>query len=173
VRELGQSHVVVTGGEPLLFEAVVPFLAGLREFGHVITVETAGTVFREIEVDLLSVSPKLANSKPDLARAGKAWVKRHEETRLDRGPLKELLARYPYQLKFVVRPENLGEIEEIEEILSFVGGVEPERVFLMAEGVTRDDLLRRQKLLVPISLEKGWRIAPRFHIDLFGDTRGT
>lgn len=65
VRELGVRHVVVTGGEPLLFEPVQDLALSLAELGHVLTFETAGTVFRDVVCDLMSISPKLSNSTPE------------------------------------------------------------------------------------------------------------
>ncbi len=161
-------HVVLTGGEPMLFDAIDPLIQALKAAGHVITVETAGTVFRDVPVDLMSISPKLANSTPP---ADSGWAERHERARLDLEPLKHLVEHYDYQLKFVLqRPE---EVEEIEAILAQLPVNDPDRVFLMAEGVDSATLLERQKTLVSVCLEKGWRLAPRLHIDLFGDTKGT
>jgi 7-carboxy-7-deazaguanine synthase len=54
----GPRHVVVTGGEPLLFAAVAGLSRALRAAGRHVTVETAGTVWLdELSCDLLSLSP--------------------------------------------------------------------------------------------------------------------
>src|ERR1700704_5838800 len=37
------AHVVITGGEPMLFPSVVELAARLKAAGHHITIETAGT----------------------------------------------------------------------------------------------------------------------------------
>lgn len=58
------AHIVLTGGEPMLFDPVEELASALRERGHTITIETAGTVFRELPCDLMSISPKLSNSTP-------------------------------------------------------------------------------------------------------------
>lgn len=42
VNGLGLRHVVVTGGEPCA-QPLLPLLAGLRTYGHVVQVETSGT----------------------------------------------------------------------------------------------------------------------------------
>src|SRR3954467_9889129 len=55
-------HVVVTGGEPMIAPDIIPLTARLRERGMHITIETAGTVFMPVSCDLMSISPKLANS---------------------------------------------------------------------------------------------------------------
>src|SRR5579862_9656324 len=129
VAALGCRHVVLTGGEPMLFDAIEPLVQTLKSQGRIVTVETAGTVFREVPADLMSISPKLANSTP-LEASG--WRERHERTRADLAPLRRLVERYDFQLKFVVQPENPGELAEIDAILAGLPPVDPDRVFLMA-----------------------------------------
>jgi len=170
VEAAGVRDVVVTGGEPMLFDAVEPLLRGLAANGHYVTVETAGTVYRDVPIDLLSVSPKLANSTPD----DPAWRDRHEATRLDVNPLRQLLAQYRHQMKFVLNPdEDLeGQDREIVSLLERVGG-SPSRVMIMAEGTDSETLHRRGRALVDWCIHRGYRLTPRFHVDLFGNTRGT
>lgn len=169
VLERGVEHVVLTGGEPMLFDPIVDLSERLRELGHTITVETAGTVYRETACDLMSISPKLANSTPD-----GDWRERHERTRLDLAPLAQLLSSYECQLKFVVNPDkDLSDLQEIDAILAKLPRIGPERILLMAEGTDSAILHARERLLVPIVLQRGWRLSPRLHIDLFGNTRGT
>jgi 7-carboxy-7-deazaguanine synthase len=55
-------HVVVTGGEPMIAPDIVALTGRLRALGRHITIETAGTVFAPVACDLMSISPKLANS---------------------------------------------------------------------------------------------------------------
>ena len=164
------EHVVLTGGEPMLFDAIVPLAERLKEHGFTITVETAGTVYRDLPCDLMSVSPKLANSTPP-ARSG--WRERHEQTRTNIDVLTKLMENYCHQLKFVVVPDQGGDIEEIEALLARLPEIEPERVLLMPEGTDAETLDRRTKLLIPVAEERGWGISPRLHIELFGNTRGT
>src|SRR5450631_3348586 len=42
------THVVVTGGEPMLFPDVVPLTQRMKERGQHITIETAGTVYQPV-----------------------------------------------------------------------------------------------------------------------------
>jgi 7-carboxy-7-deazaguanine synthase len=167
------NHVVVTGGEPMLFDAVERLCRELKRAGHTITIETAGTVFRDLPCDLMSISPKLSNSTPG-PEAGVGWTERHEQTRSNPEALACLIRTYPYQLKFVVNPEDgLNDFEEIDALLGALPAVPPSRVVLMAEGIDPETQLRRQRMLVPICLARGWRLTPRMHIDLFGNTKGT
>lgn len=168
VLEYKIDHVVLTGGEPMLFDPIEKFAKALKEAGKTITVETAGTIFRDLPCDLMSISPKLAGSTPD----DPAWHDRHEKLRIQLDVLQRLIDSYPYQLKFVVNPEVEG-LEEIEALLSKLNGVESQRVLLMPEGTDSETLLRRSRLLVGPCMARNWRLTQRLHIDLFGNTKGT
>lgn len=161
----GLSHAVVTGGEPLVQRAIGTLCRTLRGAGLHLTVETAGTVAPEFECDLLSVSPKTSNSDP-----GGRWRHRHVALRSDHDALVELLARHrDHQLKFVVRDESdMGEIELLVREL----GVVRERVLLMPEGRTPDEVARRAPLVAALCLRGGYRYSPRLQMDLFGGGRG-
>ncbi len=162
------DHVVLTGGEPMLFDAVVPLASECRQRGKTITIETAGTIFREVECDLMSISPKLLNSVP---HEHGEWAGRHDSLRLNILVLSQLIGTYPYQLKFVV--SALSDIAEIEELVAEIGGVEPSRILLMPEGRDSVALWEKARLLVPEVMARNWRLSPRLQIDLFGDTKGT
>lgn len=164
------SHVVLTGGEPLLFDSVVLLANELRNQGRTITIETAGTVFRDLPCDLMSISPKLANSTPP---EESGWKSRHEQTRLDRRPLVDLLKNYDCQLKFVVNPEAGEDLKEIDDLLATLPKIDSNRILLMAEGTDSETLNRRMRMLAPVCMERNWRLSPRMHVDLFGNTRGT
>ncbi|MDR3690378.1 MAG: 7-carboxy-7-deazaguanine synthase QueE [Fimbriimonas sp.] len=170
VESYNISHVVLTGGEPMFFDPLVPLAVALKERGHVVTIETAGTVHRSLPCDLMSISPKLSNSTPT---QDTDWMDRHEATRTNLDVLQRLVDSYTYQLKFVVNPELGNDLAEIEGLLSSLHGVDASRVLLMAEGTDSETLHRRSKMLVPFAIEHGWRITPRLHIDLFGNTKGT
>src|SRR5580700_4999185 len=107
-------HAVVTGGEPMIAPEIVPLTERLRSRGLHITVETAGTVFAPVACDLMSISPKLANSTPE-----GIFHDRHEQLRLQPDVLRRLTREYDYQLKFVVaQPSDLDEIQHMLDQLS-------------------------------------------------------
>ncbi len=163
-------HVVLTGGEPMIFDPIEELAMSLKESGHTITIETAGTFYRDLPCDLMSISPKLANSTPP---PESGFVPRHETIRLDRTPLYYLLEKFICQLKFVVNPDVPGDVEEIEELLASLPPIDPNRILLMAEGTDSATLNQRMKALVPVCMARNWRLTPRLHVDLFGNTRGT
>jgi 7-carboxy-7-deazaguanine synthase len=170
VDRLNTNHVVLTGGEPLLFDPIVSLAQELKERNKTITVETAGTVFRDLPCDLMSISPKLANSAPD---ASTGWRERHEATRTNLDALSRLISTYPYQLKFVVNPEADDDVPEILSLLEDLKVTPDNRVMLMAEGRDSQTLHRRERMLIPTCMKHGLSLTPRLQIDLFGDTRGT
>jgi len=158
-------HVVVTGGEPMIAPDIIPLTARLRERGLHITIETAGTVFTPVSCDLMSISPKLANSTPDDPR----WGRQHERLRIQPQVLAELMARYEYQLKFVIeRPGDLDEVRSLVESL----GADREHVILMPEGTDAERLRERGVWLTEICKSEGFRFSPRLHVDLWGNRRG-
>ena len=168
VRERSRGYTVVTGGEPMILPEIVELCRELREAGQHITVETAGTVYRELECDLMSVSPKLANSVP-WEREGGRWAERHNRLRIQYDVLENLVRHYNYQLKFVVaRPEDVGEVKEIVGRL----GAERERVLLMPEGTDAETIAERGRWIVEICKREGFRYSPRLQVDLWGAARG-
>ncbi|MEZ5351001.1 MAG: 7-carboxy-7-deazaguanine synthase QueE [Bryobacteraceae bacterium] len=167
VREHSTGHTVITGGEPMLAPEIGELTQRLRQSGQHITIETAGTVWAEVECDLMSVSPKLANSTP---RDAGAWTERHEATRIQTDVLRRLTERHPYQIKFVVRDER--DLLEIEQILAAVPH-ERSRVLLMPEGTQERVLQARSQELGEICKKRGFRLSPRWHVYLYGNRRGT
>ena len=162
------AHAVVTGGEPMIAEDIVPLTHALKNSGLHVTIETAGTVYQPVACDLMSISPKLANSTPH-DREGGRWAAQHDRLRYQPEVLKKLIADYAYQLKFVVAaPEDL---EEIGNILKETGA-DRSRVVLMPEGTDSETLRDRSRWLAEICKRERFRLGPRLHIDLYGNERG-
>jgi len=133
-----------------------------------ITIETAGTVYQPVLCDLMSISPKLANSTPR-EREGGRWAAQHDRLRYQPEILKRLMDEFPHQLKFVVA--DPADLEEIRDIARETGAGR-ERVVLMPEGTTSDKLRARAPWIAEIAKHEGFRFGPRLHIDIWGDKRG-
>ncbi len=161
VEQHGASHVVVTGGEPMIAPGIAELTRRLA--GH-LTIETAGTVDAEVRCDLMSISPKLANSTPD----GR-WAAQHERLRHQPEVLKSLMRRFPYQLKFVIAKAE--DIAEVRAILNETGA-DRDCVVLMPEGIEPQVLADRARWLIEICKQERFRFSPRLHIDLWGNRRG-
>jgi 7-carboxy-7-deazaguanine synthase len=163
-------YVVITGGEPLLAPETAELADQLKRRGAHITIETAATIYKPLSADLISMSPKLANSTP-WRRAGGKFAARHERRRLNLPVVQKFLDGYDYQLKFVVeRREDFGEIRQILDQLRHV---DPARVLIMAQGVTTRVLNQKAKWIVALCKAYGFSYTPRLHIQLFGNRRGT
>jgi 7-carboxy-7-deazaguanine synthase len=164
--EAGVGHVVVTGGEPLMQREIGVLTRGLAAVGLHITIETAGTVDPEFHCDLLSVSPKTANSDPPGDRR-----ERHRRLRRDLEPLRCLLGRFPeHQIKFVI--EGADDLPEVLSLLEDVCVVDASRVQLMAQGRSAQEVAERAPGVAALCLEHGFRYTPRLQLDLFGGGRG-
>jgi 7-carboxy-7-deazaguanine synthase len=162
------SHVVITGGEPMISPEIVTLTERLRHAGLHITMETAGTIFAPVACDLMSISPKLRNSTP-LERDGGRWAAHHDRLRWQPEVLRQLIASYEYQLKFVIAaPGDMDEVELLRREL----GAPASRVVLMPEGTRREIVQERGVWLAEICKQSGYRYSPRLHIDLWGDRRG-
>lgn len=169
-RKHPARHVVVTGGEPLLAPEIEELTKALKRNGAHITIETAATIFKPVACDLISLSPKLANSTPWKREQGR-FAKMHEERRLNFGVMQEFLDGYDYQIKFVV--DRRQDFMEIRDLLDELNRVDRERVLVMAQGKTSAELRRKAKWIVAQCKKHGYRFTPRLHIDLFGNRRGT
>ena len=170
VAKYPASHIVVTGGEPFLAVEIEELSARMKALGAHITIETAATLFKPVTCDLLSMSPKLANSTPWRRARGK-FGKMHEKTRLNFKVMQQFIDRYDYQLKFVVNQRK--DFDEIEDVLGRLKNVDRSRVLIMGQGRTRKELCDKAKWIIESCKAYGFGYTPRLHIELFGNRRGT
>lgn len=171
------SHVVLTGGEPLLQPELPELITQLKGHGKHITIETAGTLWQDlpagIHIDLASVSPKLSNSTPH-QRDGGRFAIMHDKQRINLEVL-HCFASSPAildsQWKFVVStPDDLAEIHALIRQLP---PIPPHNILLMPEGITPEALAQKSRWLADLCKQHNHRFAPRLHIALYGNTPGT
>jgi len=179
-------HVVLTGGEPMMFADTAELITHLKSLGKHITVETAGTLWLDNlpqgAIDLASISPKLANSTPT-EREGGRFAAAHERHRLNWDVLQKFATRGhgiigQCQWKFVIStPPDLQEMQELltrlNAQLSPACRITPEDVLLMPEGTEAAAVSERSRWLAEICKSHGYRLSPRLHIYLWGNTPGT
>ena len=170
------DHVVITGGEPLIHEDIVPLINRLSDKNYHITVETNGTIHRNAEIDLASISPKLASSTPTPEKDPKGdgeWEEKHEKNRIDIDAMTDLISTSDeYQLKFVVTgKEDMTEINTLVEDIAVACDthISHTDVLLMPEGMTQDDLTETRSTVADIALEHGYQYTPRLHVNLWND----
>ncbi|MDQ5977650.1 MAG: 7-carboxy-7-deazaguanine synthase [Verrucomicrobiota bacterium] len=173
VKKHPTKHVVLTGGEPMVAPGIHELAFQLQERNYHITIETAATVPpKGIACDLASLSPKLAHSAPD-TRLDDTWRRKHAELRWQPTVVASWIGTTTdYQLKFVVSSE--ADVTELEAMLIETECViPPSKVLLMPEGVTVETLRAKAGWLGELCKARGYRYAPRLHIELYGNRRGT
>ena len=173
-------HVVITGGEPLLYKGkgLEELTKALVDKAYFITVETNGSIKPSKEllenIALWSVSPKLKNSEPDCNTKGITEViaAYHKEHRINIDALSTITQEsFQYQLKFV-SDGNSSDIEEIESILNQLVDTKPSHIFLMPEGHSEEILSHNRKKVAEICIQKLWNYCERVQIIIWGDKRG-
>ena len=154
-------HVVLTGGEPMLFADRLPLLIDeLHKVGFVfIEVETNGLFTPTDElIDRVSwwnCSPKLSNNGLSV------------DYNLSKETIRKLVETDQADFKFVVSNET-----DIDEIIdTYLPIVPADMIMLMPEGVTES----RQRQNMPFVFEQcrkhGFRFSPRLHILAYGNER--
>ena len=161
------QHVVLTGGEPMLPADIEPLSKACGALGRVVTVETAGTVYRDMHCDLMCISPKMSNSTPD----DPTWSKRHDETRTNFDVTRQLLANYDCHFKFVI--DKPTDIAEVTEYVSVLDELAADHVWLMPQAITREQLAGKVDWVEKLAEEHGFQFSSRLHIEQFGNVRGT
>lgn len=170
-------HLVITGGEPLLWQKqlgnVIPLID--KTIFPKITFETNGTQvlsdeFTQIlndQVDcefLFSCSPKLSCSGESKLDAFNSAALRSYNKIINSFTI----------LKFVVGQEQ--EIAEVQQFIKgyFIDGVDVTDVFLMPEGCKNDDhYIMNCKRVAELCNLYGYRYSPRLQVELFNNGAGT
>lgn len=171
VRDIEQwrcKFVVITGGEPMINSDLPQLVQQLKAAGKHITIETAGIAFiPDMPCDLMSVSPKLSNSAPDDPEVAAV----HEDSRLDIAVLRKLIDEYNYQLKFVVDCQD--DLAEIDQTLKEIGNADSQKVMLMPQAATRDELLAKSSMVAELCKRTGFAFCQRLQVLLWNNERGT
>lgn len=169
-RQSGVRDVVLTGGEPLLWRQSDELVGALTAEDFHVTIETAGTIERNVAPNLLSLSPKLADSGPSKIEFPD-WAIRHEKRRMPIDTMRRLIDQAKQiQVKFVISdPSQFEEIEQCVEEL----GVAAVSVWIMPQGTTNAQLNAAAKWVEPESSKRGFRFADRMQIRWYGNRPGT
>ncbi len=149
--------LVITGGEPLLQQAELSALLALLPEDFFVEVETNGTLLPTpaltARVNQWNVSPKLAHSGNDAARA------------LQPGVLAHFAAMPHAWFKFVV--QHPADWEGIAAL-----GLPRERVILMPCATTRAALEAARPAIAELCIRQGVRLGDRLHLVLWDDRKG-
>lgn len=155
-----EPTLVISGGEPMLQQDALAKTVMELPPSVRIEVETAGTIapkgdFAEL-VDAYNCSPKLEHS-------GNSKAKRYVPAALD-----ALMESGKVQgWKFVVQQPS--DFDEIQQLID-THGLFP--IYVMPEGVTKEELEEHASNVIEEVIQRGWKITPRLHIQLWGNERG-
>lgn len=162
------NHIVISGGEPLLQQRMLYALVDeLYRWGFFIEMETAGTILPSA-VDFahhFNVSPKLSNS-------GNPLELRYKPEVLD-GFVKMQTDFWDAAQPHVAFKFVAADARDLTEIDELVTTHKMRNVFVMPEGITPEALKAHTQAVLAHCIQRGYRLTPRLHIDLFGNTRGT
>lgn len=154
LKEWTPKHVVITGGEPLLqMEELYDFWIKLKKkFSCYVEVETNGTLMpsQKIEetIDYWSVSPKKEKVVPEVLK----MFKIHDNS----------------IFKFVI-----DTTEDVDWVNGLVKELElpTNRVWLMPQGITTDEVIDKSPYVIDICKVEGYRYSPRLQVMIWGDRR--
>lgn len=162
IDQQGPRRLIVTGGEPLLqANALVRLLTELSVAKYTVEIETNATIPPSSPllplVDRWNASPKLQNSEVLLSKREVSEA------------IMEFASLENATFKFVVRDER-----DVEETQRFTVryGIPANRVIVMPEGTDGTRMLHSTRDLEPFVRRYGFRLVPRLHIMLWGDTPG-
>jgi len=158
------KNIVITGGEPSLQNELGALCAELKKLSYTIDIETNGTKFIPESIDHIVCSPKLSDSTPN----GTPQAAPHERERQELAA--QISGKNPKLfLKFVV-----SERTKVDELLSIVEstGTSRDRVYLMPEGLTPEDLIKMSPMVSDLAMRLGFNFSTRLHIILWGNKRG-
>jgi organic radical activating enzyme len=160
VRAIPAGLVVISGGEPLLQQDRLAWLAGrCRSAGRGVEIETNGAVRPG---DAIAAAAGQFNVGLKLANSGMP-----EHRRIRPEAIRAFGSTGKAVWKFVVTgPGDLAEIAGLQRRF----GLDP--VWVMPEGTTGGQVLRRMRELAGPVLDRGWNLTPRLHALLWGDARG-
>ena len=168
IKEVRQSleqfrvrHLVITGGEPLMQQDDLAELLTFLKPKFYVEVETNGTILPNntlsVLVDQWNVSPKTKNSGNPLEMC-------------------EVNECYTFfskkkncYFKYVVESEE--DLIEINQLISKYN-LEKERVLLMTQAMTKEEILAKEKNVFTLSKKNSLGFSPRLHVMKWGSQRG-
>lgn len=156
ISQYTAKHIVITGGEPMLYEDIKYLIGMLKNKGYHITVETNGTIYRKTLCDLVSISPKLKHSGNDSMNLKTIYP----------DVINQYINNNGYQLKFVVRDFE-EDFNEVKEILKELPQVNYDKVLIMALSSSKADLERVQKQVIRLCIQNNLRYTTRLQLHVW------
>lgn len=156
------KRLVITGGEPLLQQRALALLLAALPSNLVVEVETNGTLVPNVDllarVNQWNVSPKLAHGGDS------------ETRRLVPRALATLQATQRAWLKLVITDRE-SDLREVEQLLAR-NDWPKDRVYLMPQCRTAQELAAATPALVETCIRDGYHFTGRLHLTVWSGKRG-
>lgn len=160
------QHLIITGGSPLLQqEALAAFLNEFyMRYSFMPYVEIENECTKSLDGALVHWIQQWNNS-PKLSNSGLLANKRI------RPEILKTLDRWEDSwFKFVVSCEE--DWKEIQRDFLDRGLISKDKVILMPQGATREELEKNRETVVNMAIQHGVRFSDRLHVELWSDKKG-
>ena len=176
IRNSGMSYVVLTGGEPMLWQKQLvdlDFFNVRKQNVIKYTIETNGTVpitEKFAKMNLMgpgihfSVSLKLMTS-------GEPKNKRLRPEAIE--SMIDYVRSKGGEMDFKFVYNDLQDVEEIKEILSMFDMPKESRVYIMPCGSDKRMYHEKGKQALEVCMKEGWWFTPRLQVEFFNNEWGT
>lgn len=166
------GYAMITGGEPTMhFELLRELIYILQLKNKYVTVETAGSYLTEyLNIDLVSLSPKMNNSVPKLSDlTSQVVINRHNKYRTNYDAMKLLIRESrDYQIKFVI--SDIADLDEVKEFQLKLQ-IPNNKIYLMPEGIESEQIITKHLWLLDYCIEFGYNLCDRLQIRYYGNKR--
>lgn len=148
ISKLKYNHITVTGGEPVLQDQDMYMLMTEYVRGVEWSLETNGTIYTTCPYNTIVISPKKQDIRENI-------LKKYAF-------MKNTMFKFVYENKDDLWWENV-----IKKCYIPRG-----RVYIMPEGATREEQLKKMPEVMEYCLKKGYKFGGRLHVLAYDDQRG-
>jgi len=162
IKSLGVTHIVWTGGEPMLYQDFILECMEKCDFFVTGEIETNGTIAPNPKlnkyIELYTISPKLKSSNQELVK--------YNRIRKNITPIYGFPPDKSY-FKFVVTcKEDINEIKKLNFKFPRFD------VYLMPQGTTREEIIKNAPEIVEYCKKYDYKFSPREHLIIYDKKRG-
>lgn len=175
------KYAFITGGNPSFKPQLLQEIIDVLKVNNLyVAIEDNGTLYFPFRgIDFVTLSPKLSNSVPipgtvinDPTMKGyivtEQDYRKHERYRTRYESMRRWIQSYDYQLKFVVSDES--QLQEVKDLILELSA-DRDKVYLMPEGINRQQLDSRRQWLVELCIREGFKFTDRLHIVTYDNKR--
>ncbi len=153
------NTVVITGGEPMIQQNAISRLIAQTGNGITFEIETNGTILNKLK----SIKNLSFNVSPKLQSSGNKKEKRFNERIINSYAKENSIFKFVFS-----KPEDENEIQILQSILKLPN----DRIYIMAEGATREEQEYKQFATIKFCMVKNYIFCPRLHVLIWDNKKG-